>query len=344
MLDHLSGGDPAARVHRISVVIPVYAGEASLPSLVDEIIPFTDQRTTEDGHRYLVTEVIAVWDWGRDRSDVTIRALAQQYPDLVKPVWLARNYGQHAATMAGMASAGGDWIVTMDEDHQHDAKAIPRLLDVALRDGAGVVYAAPDNPPPHGWFRNATSKLSKRLISWLVGNDSATDFHSYRLVLGETGRALAAYAGPGVYLDVALSWLVPRSRTCPVSMRGEARPSGYNLRSLGGHFLRMLITSGTRGLRLVTFTGLALGAIGIILSVILAISSLISPAPVQGWASLICVVLIGFGLTLGSIGIVAEYLGVTVSSALGKPLYLIVSDPEAGPLGSRRTRHNQSQT
>ena len=78
-----------------------------------------------------------------------MRELEQEYP-FVRSVWLSRNFGQHAATLAGMASSGGDWIVTLDEDGQHDPSYIGAMLDVALDEQASVVYARPVNPAPHG--------------------------------------------------------------------------------------------------------------------------------------------------------------------------------------------------
>ena len=85
------------------------------------------------------------------------------------------------------------------------------------------------------------------------GGNDASIFHSYRLVLGEVGRSVAAYAGAGVYLDVALGWVAGTAATCPVRLRAEGdRPSGYSLRRLLSHFWRMVLTSGTRLLRLVS--------------------------------------------------------------------------------------------
>ncbi len=91
----------------------------------------------------------------------------------------------------------------------------------------------------------------------------AADFSSYRLVVGEVGRSVAAYAGPGIYLDVAISWVARRIVTCPVEMRDEGdRPSGYSLRSLVSHFWRLVLSSGTRPLRWVS----VLGAVAVLLA------------------------------------------------------------------------------
>lgn len=319
-------------IHLISIVIPVYKAERTLGPLMAELAPYTETHVTPEGNRYRVDLVYPVWDNGPDHSDRTIRELTTQW-NFIRPVWLSRNYGQHPATMAGMASTSSDWIVTMDEDGQHDPADMAAMLDTALREQATVVYGRPTNPPPHGAFRNWASRASKDFLEHVMGAHGAPDFFSYRLVLGETGRALAAYAGPGVYLDVALSWVARKITTSPVTLRQESRPSGYSFKTLVSHFLRMLVTSGTRGLRLVTVTGLLFGLVGVLLTIVLIISSLVAPAPVPGWTSLMCVLLIGTGAVLSAMGIVAEYVGVAVNAAMGRPLYLIVSDPKVGPLG-----------
>lgn len=94
---------------RVSLVIPVYRGTHTLPALLEEIAPLTHEQMTPNGNGFVICEVLLVHDCGPDRSDTTLEALSTQYP-FVHPVWLSRNYGQHAATMAGMASATGDWI------------------------------------------------------------------------------------------------------------------------------------------------------------------------------------------------------------------------------------------
>jgi len=85
----------------------------TLGSLIDEILPLTNPSTTTDGNEFQIVEVLLVNDRGPDRSDEVIRQLASAH-DFIRPLWLSRNFGQHPATLAGMASSSGDWIVTMD--------------------------------------------------------------------------------------------------------------------------------------------------------------------------------------------------------------------------------------
>jgi glycosyltransferase involved in cell wall biosynthesis len=326
----------AAYVNRLSVVIPIYQAERTLASVLAEIDPFTEVFTTADGHRAVVDEVILSYDHGPDRSDEVIRALARQY-SYVKAVWLSRNFGQHAATLAGIASSGGDWVVTLDEDGQHDPKYIGALLDTAMREGADVVYAEPTNKPPHGYLRNTASRTSKRLLEGVFGGGQASNFNSFRLLLGEIGRSVAAYSGTGVYLDVALSWVAARIVTSPVELRQEGdRRSGYSYRRLMAHFWRMILTSGTRGLRLVTAAGVIFAVGGVAFAIYLVVMRFTSGDIPEGWTSQMVLTALSTGVILVSLGIIAEYLGVAVNMALGKPAYLIVRDPKSGPLGHRR--------
>jgi len=319
--------------HRISIVIPVYQGEHTLAALVKEIALLAVPTLTADGHEFQVIELLLVNDHGPDRSDQVIRELAAAH-DFIRPVWLSRNFGQHPATLAGMASSSGDWIVTMDEDGQHDPADIGSFLDVALSQGSQLVYADPVNRPPHNMLRNGSSRLAKWVFStFLTGNNYGV-FQSYRMVLGEIGRSVAAYAGSGVYLDVAMGWVAGPTASCPVRLRNEGdRRSGYSTRLLLSHFWRLALSSGTRGLRMVSGLGALFAAGGIAYAIYLLVVRLTSAETPPGWTSTMVLVLVSTGAILFSLGVIAEYVGVAVNMAMGKPLYLIVGDAKDGPLG-----------
>ena len=316
-----------APLHRISIVVPVYRGEKTLPTIVAETVALTREGVTPKGHRFIVCEVLLAHDCGPDRSDRTIQALAEQYP-FVLPVWLSRNYGQHAATMAGMASATGDWVVTMDEDGQQDPVDIVNMLDVAIESSLQLVYAQPTNPPPHGWLRNAFSRLAKSISTRLLGNKSLGRFNSFRLVDGEIARTLAAYCGNGVYLDVGLFWITGRVGHCKVKLRHELdRPSGYSYYRLLGHFWGLVLPTGTRPLRLITIVGFGSMVLAMAIAAYALYGKFVGAVPIQGWASLLIVVSFFSGTILAALGVIAEYLAVTMGIVMGKPLYVVSSKP-----------------
>jgi polyisoprenyl-phosphate glycosyltransferase len=317
------GGQPLS----VSVVIPVYRGATTLPTLIDEVDQLCSEQRTPDGRRFRVAEILLVWDRGIEGSHRVVRDLAQQR-ESVRAIWLSRNFGQHAATLAGMTSSGGDWIVTMDEDGQHDPAYIGQMLDTAYRNQSQLVYASPTTPPPHGALRNAASRLTKWLFVRVLASEAPIAFHSYRLMLGEPGRSVAAYTGPGVYLDVALSWVVADAVICPVPMRDEGRAtSGYTYRRLLGHFWRLVVSSGTRPLRIVSLTGLVFAFAGVGLSIYSIVRRLTGNINVQGWTSVFVGLLVVGGAILFSLGIIAEYIAAATNVSMGKPVYVIVRDP-----------------
>jgi undecaprenyl-phosphate 4-deoxy-4-formamido-L-arabinose transferase len=97
-------GETVAEPHGVSVVVPVYQGRETLRRLLSELIPMATTSTTDHGARFRINEVLLVDDNGPDSSDEVIRELAESN-DFVRPIWLSRNFGQHAATLAGMASS-----------------------------------------------------------------------------------------------------------------------------------------------------------------------------------------------------------------------------------------------
>lgn len=323
-----------ANPQTVSIVVPVYQGELTLEPLLAEIEPLTTRQSTPGGVQLLVSEVILVHDSAIDGSDVVMSSLAARLP-FVSLIWLSRNFGQHAATLAGMASTNGDWVVTLDEDGQHNPRDIARLLDVAVEMDAQLVYAKPTNEPPHGWTRNRVSALAKWIFKNVLRHSHIGEFNSFRLIRGEIARGLAAYCGHGVYLDVALSWVVARGVHCPVLLRTEqARPSTYTYRTLIHHFWSLVLTTGTGPLRFLAVLGIVSVLLGIVVSAYAVWGKLTGQAEVPGWASLLIVVSLFSGLTLFSLGVLAEYLGIAITMALGKPLYLIASRPSRG--GPRR--------
>jgi undecaprenyl-phosphate 4-deoxy-4-formamido-L-arabinose transferase len=315
------------KMQTVSVVIPVYSGENTLPYLIEEMAKLTDDQVTPKGNYFLINEVILVHDCGNDRSDLTIESLSAKY-SFVRPVWLSKNYGQHPATMAGMAAASGEWVATIDEDGQQDPADIAKMLDSAIDESLQLVYAMPTNPPPHGWLRNLGSRTAKAITAKLLGNDKIGRFNSFRLVKGEIARRLAEYCGSGVYLDVGLFWMTGRIGHCPLRLRTEMdRPSGYSYIKLLRHFWHLVLTTGTRPLRLITLMGCCSVLLALIITGYVFYGKLFGDLPVQGWASLLIVVAFFSGCILTSLGVIAEYLAVTMGIVMGKPLYVVSTTP-----------------
>lgn len=309
----------------LSLVVPVFRGAATIEGLVREALGLRSSDWTPSGRAYTLLEIILVHDCGPDDSDVVLRSLAAESSE-VSIVWLARNSGQHAATLAGIAASRGEWVITLDEDGQHDPAVIPELLDAALDSRCHLVYGV--GRAPHRLWRRAGSRLAKGVFRFASGGAGpASEFSSFRLILGEIARYVGATAGPWVYLDVALSWSISRVATHHVRLRAEGRPAiSYSWSRLVQHFLQMLASLGVRPLSLIFLGGLASGTIGVGFAALTVIQRVTGVVDLPGWSSLMATLLIGFGVTLAAIGIVAAFLGVVVTIMLGRPAYTTVTD------------------
>ena len=312
----------------VSVVVPVYRGADTIGAVTAAVAALRSPTLTPAGRAFRVTELVLVWDHGPDASDDVLLELDEANP-WVRVIWLSRNFGQHAATVAGMAATGGEWIVTMDEDGQHDPAHIGMLLDAAYENRSQLVYAAPANKPPHGVIRNLGSRLTKTVFLRILSGRSVVPFHSYRLIAGDAGRAVAAYCGPGVYLDVALSWVIADVSTVRVTMRPEGRPArSYGWRTLLSHFWRLVLSSGNRPLRIVSAAGVVCSGAGILYAIWLVVGRLRGVAEVSGWTSLMVATLLIGGLILIALGIIAEYVGLAATMSMGKPSYVALDAPQ----------------
>jgi polyisoprenyl-phosphate glycosyltransferase len=113
-----------------------------------------------------------------------------------------------------------------------------------------------------------------------------------------------------------------------VTLRPDrGRPSGYTFRRLLAHFGRLLLTAGTQPLRLISVLGVLSVLFGVALSAVVVWARLRHQIPVQGYTSLVVVICFFSGVVLFSLGIIAEYLAVTLTTGMGRPLYVTVSRP-----------------
>jgi hypothetical protein len=130
---------------------------------------------------------------------------------------------------------------------------------------------------------------------------------------------------------VALTWVVGRTAYQQVEFRPELRvdgdKSGYNLRRLISRFRRLVVTSGTRPLRLVAVLGFLAAAAGIITAAVTLALRLFGDVRAEGWASVMIAISIFSGLILMALGVIAGYLSVAISMASGRPPYLTLHRP-----------------
>lgn len=312
----------------ISVVVPVYSGEAFLNELIGELERMRNA-WRERGAPMELSEVILVDDAAIDGSPRIIDQLAATH-GWVSAIHLMRNFGQHAATIAGVLHSSGDWVVTMDEDLQHPPFEIETLLKKAVTSGLDIVYAKPASAVHEARTRDWGSNGFKQLMVFLTGNPNIRHFNSFRLLRGSLARAASSVCGYETYFDVALSWFTKRVGMQLLDLKDRrfitSGRSGYSLRRLLSHARRLLISSQVKVIRMFGLLGMVIVGISMLGILFLLLERFISPnaIPVTGWTSLMLTILFFGGFVSFLVALALEYLSTLVQASHGKPIFFTV--------------------
>jgi len=215
----------------ISIVIPVYNGEQTIDALFSEI------KTELNNEVY---EVIFIFDCGKDNSWRIIKRLIKENPDIVRGYHLKRNYGQHDAILFGLSRAKGDYIITMDEDMQHDPVYIKELLNEQKKEDYDVVYAV-FKSSTHSGIRNFTSNLLRKILSVIIPG-IYPDYSPYRLMKKEIAYSLTKLHNSYTFIDGYLGWLKLKIGTITaIHRKREKGESSYSVFRLFKHALYVTI-------------------------------------------------------------------------------------------------------
>ena len=313
----------------ISIIVPVYSGDEYLAGLVTQIEKLRS-RWQEVGLDLLISEAIFVLDAPVDNSRDLLRNLATTH-SWIRVVDLSRNFGQHSATVAGILYSSGDWVATLDEDLQHHPMQIETLLKRACSEGADIVYALPRGSVHGGVYRDRLSRVAKLMIANLSGNRFVQSFNSFRLIRGDIARAASSICAQYTYFDVALTWFTDRIVTVSLDMADDRyklqEQSGYRFSTLVQHAKRLILTSDFRILR---FTN-SLSILAFLSSVIYGAWVLYSRffadqiVEVAGWTSLMIVILAFGSVSIFILGLIAEFLHMSMLQLQGKPSFFVVN-------------------
>ena len=299
----------------VSVVIPVYGSAGILPLLATRLESAL-QACVPDAF-----EVILVHDHGPDNAWQVICDLALDRPWL-KGVNLRRNAGQHNAVMAGFAHASGTFVITMDDDLQHDPDDIPRILQ-SLREGADLCYVRFEDRKHAAW-KKLGSAFNDFVASKLLNKPRNLYLSPFRGIHHEVCQTALSYKGPFVYVDGLL--LQSTSNYASITAKHHARQdgkSGYSLRKSISLWLQMATSFSIVPLRLVSLAGVLASAFAFLLAIGVIWQKLSNPGIAMGWPSLIVAILFMGGLQLLALGAIGEYTGRVLLNVNSRPQYVV---------------------
>ena len=301
---------------KVTILIPCYNEEGSLDALYKALKELMDSQTDYSW------EVLMVNDGSKDRTIDIIKQLREKYKRICY-VNLSRNFGKENSMLAGFDYATGDCMVIMDADLQHPPMTISDML-AKWEEGYEDVYAKRITRGKESWFRKQFSLFYYRMLKHLTRVEILENVGDFRLLDRKCIDALKNLRETQRYTKGMYCWIGFR-KTEVWFEQGDrlAGESSFN-------FLRLLnlaidgITSFTTApLRIATIMGLFVSLIAIVFMCYILLTTLIWGDPVQGYPTLITVILFLGGVQLLSLGIIGEYLGRIFYETKGRPVYVV---------------------
>lgn len=308
---------------RLSVVVPCYNEEASLTELHRRVSAACQATAGGD------YELILVNDGSRDGTWPAMTALAAA-DHCLRCIDLTRNYGHQCAVTAGLALSRGERVLLLDADLQDPPELLPALM-AKMDEGFDVVYGQRRSRDGDSVFKRATAALFYRLLRRLAAVDIPQDTGDFRLMRRAVVEALNTLPEQHRFVRGMVAWVGFRQTAVPYDREqrraGETHYPFWKMASLA---IDAITSFSIVPLRLiVTLAGLTFLA-SLALMVYVAVSWAYFNA-VQGWTSLISVVLFLGSVQLLSLGIIGEYVGRTFIESKRRPAYLIREVLQAAP-------------
>ncbi len=300
---------------KVSFVIPCYRSAGTIGKVVAEI-----QDTMISLPEY-VYDIFLVNDCSPDDTYEVIRALCARY-DNIRGISLAKNFGQHAALMAGLRKSDGDIVVCLDDDGQTPANEVGKLLE-GIERGSDVVYASYDNKR-HSAFRNFGTWMNDIMTRAMLGKPRELHLTSYFAARRFVVDSMLQYENSYPYI-IGLVLRATRNITnVPVNHRSrEVGTSGYTMKKLLGLWFNGFTAFSIFPLRVATVTGVIFASAGFIYGIYTIVKKFVNPQVPLGFSSLMAAVVFIGGMLMIMLGLIGEYIGRIYISINNSPQYVI---------------------
>lgn len=311
--------------------MPCYNESAVLPETVRQLAALLDELLVS-GRIAPSPQVWFVDDGSRDATWALIEATGRADARF-RGLKLSRNVGHQRALMAGLATAPGNVVVSIDADLQDDPRVIGAMVD-AFRGGADVVLGVRSDRTSDSWFKRASARGYYRALRSL-GVEVVFDHADFRLLSRTALTALAQYQEANLFLRALIPQLGFTVATVPYR-RAErfAGTSNYPLRKMLALGLDGVTSFSIRPLRLITLLGFAVSLVSFGLGFWALGVTLFGGTVVPGWASTTVPIFMICGVQMLCLGIIGEYVGKIYFESKRRPRYIVehvtpLADPGA---------------
>lgn len=301
---------------KVSFVIPCYRSENTITGVVEEI-----EKTMIAVKETYDFEIILVNDCSPDNTMGTIRKLCEEKKYIVG-IGFARNFGQHAALMAGLRQTTGDYVVCLDDDGQTPADEVGKLLD-KLEEGYDAVYAKYEHKQ-HSGFRNLGSKVNELMTRVMLEKPKELYVSSYFAVKRFIVEDMIRYENSYPYVIGLVLRSTKNITNVLVNHRErEEGNSGYTLKKLLALWFNGFTAFSVKPLRIATCVGVFCACGGFLYGIYTVIKRFVNPDVPMGYSSMMAALVFFCGMIMVMLGLIGEYIGRIYISMNSSPQYVI---------------------
>lgn len=300
---------------KVSFVIPCYRSENTLENVTTEI---TDTMKALKEYEY---EILLVNDFSPDNTLGVIRRLCAA-DERIRGISFTKNFGQHAALMAGLRHAQGDYVICLDDDGQTPADEAGKLI-AKLEEGYDAVYARYEHKH-HSAFRNLGSRINERMTRVLLDKPADLFISSYFGVRRVIVKDMIRYENSYPYVIGLVLRATKNITNVTVEHRDrQAGRSGYTFKKLLGLWINGFTAFSVKPLRIATMIGAISAGLGFLYGLYTIIKRLVNPLVPVGFSALMSAVVFFGGMLMLMMGLVGEYIGRIYISLNNSPQYVI---------------------
>lgn len=300
---------------KVSFVIPCYRSAATICGVVEEI------ENAMAGLKQYEYEIVLVNDCSPDDTFEVIRKLCSEKA-YIKGIDFAKNFGQHAALMAGLRQAAGDYAVCMDDDGQTPADEVDKLL-LKLEEGYDAVYASYAHKR-HSLFRNLGSRVNELMTRIMLGKPKELYVSSYFAVKRYIVEDMIRYENSYPYVIGLVLRATRNIANVPVNHRErQVGRSGYTFKKLLNLWMNGFTAFSILPLRIATTIGVLCACGGFGYGIYTIVKKFINPNVPMGFSSLMAALVFIGGMLMVMLGLIGEYIGRIYISLNNSPQYVI---------------------
>lgn len=301
---------------KLTILVPAYNEEEVLEQLYNRL---TNVITSIENYEF---EILFVNDGSKDNT-INIIKNYRERDKRISYVSLSRNFGKETAMIAGLDYAKGDAVIIIDADLQDPPELIPEMIKY-WEDGYDDIYAKRKDREGETWFKKWSSKTFYRILQGMTKIPIQKDTGDFRLLDRRCVEALKKLRETQRYTKGMFSWIGYNKKEILFDRdpraAGETKWNYFKLMDLA---IEGITSFTTFPLRVSSFLGMGISFLAFIYMIVIIVKTLLYGEAVQGYPSLMVVLLFLGGAQLISIGIIGEYIGRVFNETKKRPLYFI---------------------